>query len=145
MATAMTQYVMAQLYPHIPSAETTRGRAIITGVQGELHHVGANMVADLMEADGWDVRFLGTNLPHDGIVEAVEEHQADLLGISATLLASVPRVRALISGVREKLGSAAPQIVVGGAAFRSSPDLCSEVGADRFAPDARAAVGLHHP
>jgi methanogenic corrinoid protein MtbC1 len=58
MATAIVQYVMAQLYAHLPPATITRGNVVITGIQGELHQVGANLVADVLEADGWDVRFL---------------------------------------------------------------------------------------
>lgn len=58
MATAIAQYVMAQLYPLLPLPEIPRGTVVITGVEGELHQVGANMVADVLEADGWLVHFL---------------------------------------------------------------------------------------
>jgi len=141
MATAITQFVIAQLYQRMQPAVQDCGRVVITGVQGELHQVGANMVADVLEEMGWDVRFLGTNMPHAGILRVVEEHRPQLLGISATMLFNVPQVRTLIQEVRTKFGSETPRIVVGGSAFRSAPHLFKEIGADGFASDLQSLVG----
>jgi methanogenic corrinoid protein MtbC1 len=142
MATAITQYVVAQMYSRLAPADVNRGKMIIVGVEGELHQVGANMVADLLEADGWDVRFLGTNMPHDGILSAIAEHQPAVLGISATMIFNVPKVRLLIEEVRRKFGDSAPRIVLGGAAFRAAPALSQELGASGFALDLRSARAL---
>jgi len=142
MATAITQYVMAQLYLHLPPPTQTRGSMVITGVAGELHQVGANMVADVLDAQGYDVRFLGTNMPHSGIVHAIEEHDADVLGVSATMLFNIPHVVEPIKEVRAKLGERSPRVVFGGAAFRSLPSLTAELGAIGFALDIRAAVQM---
>ena len=139
-ATAIVQFVLAQMYSHIERPQVRRGRALVTGVEGELHHVGANMVADLLEIDGWDVQFLGTNMPHEGILKAIGEHRCDLVGISATMLFNVQHVRRLIAELRSAFDSGCPRIIVGGAAFRSVPELYREVGADLFAPDLRGAV-----
>lgn len=117
MATAITQQVIAQLSASLPFVAPARGRIVLAGVQGELHQVGAMMVADILEADGWEVRFLGTNVPHADIVRALEEYRADLLALSATTLASLPRVRALVAAVRARFGPQGPPIVGGGAAF----------------------------
>ncbi len=135
MATAITQFVIAQLYQRLKPAGTSRGRVVITGVQGEQHQVGANMVADVLEEMGWDVRFLGTNMPHAGILNVVEEHRPQLVGISATMLFNVPQVRRLVSELRSRFGDASPRIVVGGSAFRMAPELYKEIGADGFASD----------
>ena len=140
-ATAITQYVLAQLYERMPQPTDRRGKVVVTGVAQELHQVGANMVADALEGDGWDVRFLGTNMPHTGILKVVNEHQADVVGISATMLFNVPQVRQLVSDI--SLQASRPiRIVVGGGAFRSAPNLYAEIGADGFAPDLRSAVAL---
>jgi methanogenic corrinoid protein MtbC1 len=142
MATAISQYVVAQLYAHLEPTGISRGTMVITGVQGELHQIGANMVADVLEADGWDVRFLGTNMPHAGILQAIEETKADVLGISATMLFNVPHVIALIEDVRRKFDSRAPRIILGGSAFRAAPDLYKELGVEGFAPDLKTAIAL---
>lgn len=141
MATAVTQYVVAQLYSRLEIPEATRGRALVTGVRGELHQLGANMVADVLEADGWDVRFLGTQLPHGGVLQAIEEHQPRLVGISATVLLSLPAVADLIRAIRERFGSRV-FVVVGGAAFRASPGIWRELGADGVGQDLRDAVAV---
>ena len=139
-ATAITQFVMAGIYsrtapvrPSIPPRQ-----AIVTGVAGELHQIGANMVADVLENAGWNVEFLGTDAPHRGIVDAVVAQDSDLLCISATMLFNVPNVISLIRDLRTR--SPKLRVLIGGAAFRARPDLWVEIGADGFAPDLRSAV-----
>lgn len=141
LATAITQFVLGQVYARLEPGEPKRGNLLITGVEGELHQVGANMVADVLEVEGWDVRFLGTHMPHSGILQAIEEHEASVVGISATMLFSVPRVRHLVQAVRERFGSGT-RVVLGGSAFRFAPTLYQELGADGFAADLRSAVDL---
>ena len=140
-ATAVTQYVIARLYEHFPPAEENRGNALITGVRGELHQVGANMVADVLEADGWNVRFLGTQLPHRDILDAVAEHEPRLVGISAAIVANMEAVADLISALRERFDSDM-RIIVGGAAFRFEASVWRELGADGHGRDLRDAREL---
>ncbi len=139
MATAIVQFVLAQLYGSMDRTGPSRGTALVTGVEGELHQVGANLVADVLEMDGWNVRFLGTNMPHDGIVDAAMAMKVDLLAISATMLFNIDPVARLVDEVRTRCISIAPRILVGGGAFRSAPHLWSEIGADGYAPDVRGA------
>ena len=113
MATAISQHVMAQIHEAQPPPTARRGRAVITGVQGELHQVGAMMVADVLEADGWDVRFLGTNVPHEAVLAAVTAHRAEILGISSTVLFNLPSMIEIVSLVKGRLGAAAPRILLG--------------------------------
>jgi len=81
LATAVIQSVLTHLYPDLPIGPRDRGVAVIMGVAGELHQVGAHMVADLLETDGWDVRFLGTNVPAPAVAHTLEETNADVLGV----------------------------------------------------------------
>lgn len=75
-ATAITQFVMAHVYEclHRDAEITPRGTLLMTGLEGELHSVGALMVSDVLEARGWAVHFLGTNLPHRAILDSILEH-----------------------------------------------------------------------
>lgn len=139
MATAITQYVVASLYPHLEIPDVSRGNAIVTGVRGELHQLGANMVSDVLEADGWNARFLGTQLPHASVLEAIAEHEPRLVGISATVLSSLQAVAELIDETRAGFGSDV-RILVGGGAFRANPDSWKSVGADGYGRDLRDAV-----
>jgi methanogenic corrinoid protein MtbC1 len=126
MGTAITQYVMSNLYQHLEIADRQRGRLVMTGVQGELHQVGANMVADVLEADGWDVQFLGTNVPVDGVIQSIRQHKADLFGISSTMLFNLPKVIELVLAVRREFGGGL-RIMLGGGAFRTLPELPDEL------------------
>jgi methanogenic corrinoid protein MtbC1 len=115
---------------------------VVTGVAGELHQIGANLVADAMEANGWNVRFLGTNLPHSSVVATVEEISASVLCISTTILSNLPSVADLIQAVRSKLKERAPKIILGGTAYRMATQFASEVGAAEVVPDLRGALAL---
>ncbi|MEO8520397.1 MAG: cobalamin-dependent protein [Acidobacteriota bacterium] len=138
MATAVTQYVMAHVFEHIPVPAARRGMAVITGVPGELHHVGAMMVADMLEAHGWQVQFLGSNLPVSSIVSTVSEARPSLLGVSVTMRDNLPQVAELIAGAKQAVG--ALRVVVGGAAFRAAG--WTDTGADDYAADVRGAIAL---
>lgn len=138
-ATATTQYVLSVLYDEMPAPVVERGNAVVTGVAGELHQIGANIVADALEADGWDVRFLGTNMPLEGILQTIDEHQPTLVGISTTIVANLHETRELITALRARDGET-PFLLVGGRPFREYPHLAREVGADAFAADVGAAV-----
>jgi MerR family transcriptional regulator, light-induced transcriptional regulator len=140
MATAITQYVIAQLYPRINRSDAIKGRIVVTGVEGEFHQIGPNIVADVLEASGWDVRFLGTNVPHRDILRAIEKHSANVVGISVMMLFNVPLLINLIESIHRAFGRENLRVVIGGGAFRSRPGIWKETGAQGFAQDAREAL-----
>jgi methanogenic corrinoid protein MtbC1 len=142
MGTAITQFIMANLYQHLEMADTERGRLVITGVQGELHQVGANMVSDILEADGWDVMFLGTNVPPENVIQSIRQHRADLLGISVTLLMNIPAVITLVSMVKQEFGDRTLRILLGGSAISSLLELPRELEGCMLARDLREAREL---
>ncbi len=135
MASAVTQTVLTFMYPRLPRSKQARGVAVVTGVEGELHQIGAHMVADLLDADGWDVRFLGTQLPHEGIVDLVRSSEARLVGISCTMPFNLAATADLIRGLRGIEDAPSFSIVVGGSAFHASPVAWRKVGADASASD----------
>jgi methanogenic corrinoid protein MtbC1 len=139
MATAVTQYVMAKVFDRIEPPEMARGTAVITGEPGEFHHIGPLMIADMLEANGWRVQFLGSNLPIPAIVAAIKDARPDVLGVSVTMLFNLHEAARLIELVRA-LGDPM-RIVVGGAAFRVANDW-RRTGADAYAPDLKGAVAL---
>jgi MerR family transcriptional regulator, light-induced transcriptional regulator len=140
-ATAIVQYVIAQIYPRIPLQSLERGRVVVTGVEGEMHQLGANILADLLESEGWNVCFLGTNLPHSTILQKITAHRATAVFISATMPFNLTSVRRLVADIRNQFG---PNIliVVGGQAFAASPSFFQDAGADAFAENAPAGAAL---
>lgn len=141
MATATTQFILGVLHEQLPPTRRRRGTVVVAGVVGDRHVVGASIVANVLDGDGWDVRFLGSDVSPEAVVAAIDRSRADLLAISVTLGRGVPDARNLIALVRAS-SPKPPRIVVGGAAFRSDPDLWRAVGADGFAADARSVADV---
>jgi methanogenic corrinoid protein MtbC1 len=141
-ATSITQYVIASVYPKITSTGPRRRQMTVTGVAGELHQIGANLVADAMETQGWDVSFLGSNLPSTAIVDAVQQNSSNVLCISTTLVANLTTVSELVGSVRTRLGNGAPRIVVGGAAYRLAPNFADDLRVESHASTLRASLAI---
>lgn len=89
------------------------------------------MIAGFLENAGWSVGFLGSDMPHAGIVDAVLAQDSDLLCISATMRFNIPNVVRLIRDLRAC--STKLRVLVGGAALRVRPDTWEDIGADGFA------------
>ena len=138
MATAVTQYVMAHVFGSIDSPSPSRGVAVMTGVPGELHHVGALMVSDMLETHGWRVQFLGSNLPIASILGAITDAQPQLLGISITMPFNLHHATRLIEQAKRVIPGL--RAVVGGAACRGK--AWRDTGADDYATDVRGAIDL---
>jgi MerR family transcriptional regulator, light-induced transcriptional regulator len=142
MATSITQYAIATIYPRLAPAAVHRGSMVVTGVSGELHQIGANLVADAMESNGWVVRFLGTNVPHSSVLATVEEASADVLCISTTITANLPSAAELVRTVRSKLGAGSPKIVLGGSAYRLASQFAKDLGAAGAFTDLPRALAM---
>lgn len=130
---------MEVLRPHLAEGDITlAGKVVIGTVEGDLHDIGKNLVAMMLEGGGFEVVDLGTDVSVDGFIEAVREEKPDVVGMSALLTTTMQRMKHIIdaldaAGLRENI-----KIIVGGAPV--TQDFASEIGADGFAPDAGSAV-----
>lgn len=140
--TAATQLIMSQLYPYLFSGQRQSRRLVVACVSDELHEIGARMVADLFELEGWSTIYLGANAPAADIVKLLTEHKADALGVSATMSYHIRAVRELIAAVRADARCRGVKILVGGYPFTMLPHLGRESGADGTARDAGQAITL---
>lgn len=131
LATAITQSVISSFYEYLFTHKNTeyKGKMILTCVGDELHELGPRMLADLIEMDGWDVRYLGANMPVDSVFEMVMEEKPDLIGISVTIEGNKEDVRQLIKRIKKEYDPSTP-VMVGGLAFAISPDLYKYTGGD---------------
>ncbi len=139
---AATQIVMSQLLLRVPAAKRCGRGVVVACVSGDLHDLGARMVADFFEMAGWDTYFCGANTPHAAVVQSVVERAADVLAVSATMGYHLHAVQDLIEVVRADPRCARLRIMVGGHPFTIDPALWRTVGADGTAVDADAAVAL---
>jgi len=138
LATAVAQSVVARMVGRLQPAAERRGRAVVTCVEGERHQLGALLAADVLEADGWDTRFLGADLPDAGILRLVAEHGPSFVAVGVTMPFNAAAARRLIGALRDLPGR--PRVLVGGRAFRAVADPPAATGADAHAPDLAAAV-----
>lgn len=139
---AVTQLIMSQMYyPHICGGEKNRGTFVALCVSGELHEIGMRMVADLFEMAGWNVAFLGANMPAYNVIDTLIEKKAQVLGISAAMASSVNRAAAVIQAIRQS-PAAGTRILVGGYGFNRDKNLWKLVGADHYAATAQEALRL---
>ncbi|UQA56191.1 cobalamin B12-binding domain-containing protein [Polyangium aurulentum] len=142
LATAITQSVMAHFYADV-FVRSPNGRTMLATCTGsEQHQLGIRMVADFFEMEGWNVYFLGANVPPGGVVEMVEERKADLVAISITLPTHLAHLRAMIAALRCSSGSARAKIMVGGQPLYATGETAASLGADLMPRDAREAIEL---
>jgi methanogenic corrinoid protein MtbC1 len=140
IASGVTQWVLPQLYAELAAAGSARrGRALITGVEGELHALPAYFVADLLQIEGWDAVLVGTHVPLPAILSSVDEHEPDVVGVSTTMVSNVPETVALVGAVREKFP--ALRVVLGGRALRGAEHLGAELGVEIDARGDLAPLG----
>ena len=114
------------------------GRVVIGTAQGDLHDIGKNLVGMMLEGAGFEVIDLGVDVSPEKYVAAVKEHQPDLLGISALLTTTMPRMQDVLlalqaAGLRETV-----KVMIGGAPLTAQ--YASDIGADIYAPDAASAA-----
>jgi 5-methyltetrahydrofolate--homocysteine methyltransferase len=117
-----------------------RGTVAIGTVKDDIHDIGKNLVIMMLEGNGWEVTDLGINVPADQFCDAVQEMAPDILGLSALLTTTEPRLKEVIDalgarGLRRKVN-----VMVGGAVVTQA--YADEIGADGYAPDAVQAVDL---
>lgn len=114
--------------------------AVVTTAPTETHEFGALMVADLLRQAGWDVRFLGSQLPVNEIVHFLRMVQPDLIACSVTLEIHLPSLRELTDTLAGDPHLDSIPVLVGGQAFRSGERTWRATGADALARDAREVV-----
>jgi corrinoid protein of di/trimethylamine methyltransferase len=129
------------LRPHlVDRGAQGRGCVVIGTVKGDLHDIGKNLVASLLEGAGFRVVDLGTDVAPERFAGAVQEHGADLVGLSALLTVTMPAMQSTIealekAGVRDRV-----KVLVGGAPL--TEEYAHKIGADAYADNASAAVRI---
>jgi methanogenic corrinoid protein MtbC1 len=138
LATAVVASIMATLAPRLEGGAPMPRTVIVGSTDGELHSVGARMIGDFLEADGWDVRYLGAATPGVEIDRMAREVLPDAVCLSTTLTTHLPNVATVIAALRAS--PKPPFTLVGGRAYGGDPAVARHVGADAFAADASEAA-----
>src|SRR6202790_4004613 len=114
------------------------GKIVIGTVKGDIHDIGKNLVAMMLEGAGFEVINIGINNPVENYLKAIEEHKPDLLGMSALLTTTMPYMKVVIDTLIEKGMRNDYIVLVGGAPLNEA--FANSVGADAYCRDAAVAV-----
>jgi 5-methyltetrahydrofolate--homocysteine methyltransferase len=114
------------------------GKMVIGTVKGDIHDIGKNLVSMMMEGAGFDVIDIGINNPVEKYLAAIEEHQPDILGMSALLTTTMPYMKVVIDTLKEKGMRDDYVVLVGGAPLNEA--FGEAIGADAYCRDAAVAV-----
>jgi len=114
------------------------GTVVLGTVRGDLHDIGKNLVAMMLEGAGFEIIDLGVDVSPEKFIETAKEKKADLVGLSALLTTTMPSMKDIVkavgdSGLKDKV-----KVIIGGAPLTQS--YADEIGADGYAPDAASAV-----
>ena len=114
------------------------GKMVIGTVKGDIHDIGKNLVGMMMEGAGFEVIDLGIDNPVESYLEAIEEHQPDILGMSALLTTTMPYMKVVIDTLVERGMRDDYIVLVGGAPLNE--EFGEAIGADAYCRDAAVAV-----
>ncbi len=114
------------------------GKVVIGTVKGDIHDIGKNLVSMMLEGAGFEVINIGINNPVENYLAALEEHQPDILGMSALLTTTMPYMKVVIDTLKQKGLRDKYIVLVGGAPLNE--EFATAVGADAYCRDAAVAV-----
>ena len=128
---------MVHIKPYFLSGETKRkGKFIVGTVSGDLHDIGKNLVAMMIEGGGWEVIDLGVDVGSDKFLKAIDENPGAVIGLSALLTTTMENMKKIVTAIKEKHSDS--KILVGGAPV--TMEYCKKIGADFYSPDPQGAV-----
>lgn len=129
------------LKPLLAEGESVSAGCVIIGtVKGDLHDIGKNLVAMMMQSAGFDVIDLGVDVDSDTFMKAIEEHAPKIVGLSALLTTTMPMMRETIEKITQSGKRDSLKIMVGGAPVNK--EYADEIGADAYASDAGSACKI---
>jgi len=141
IAARAMQTGLALLKPHLQQTDLqSTGVVVIGTVKGDLHDIGKNLVAMMLEGAGFEIVDLGTDVSPDKFVAAAREHQADFVAMSALLTTTMPNMKTTIDALQAAGLRPQVKVLIGGAPV--TENFVRQVGADGFAPDASRAVAV---
>ncbi|MCF8106980.1 MAG: corrinoid protein [Desulfohalobiaceae bacterium] len=123
-----------------PEESKSAGKVIIGTVKGDLHDIGKNLVAMMLESAGYEVVNLGVDIAPESFVEAVKKHEAQVVALSALLTTTMPQMQKTIAALKESGLKDQVKVIVGGAPVTEK--YAKEIGAEGYAPDAGSANKL---
>jgi len=141
MAACAMHAGMDVLKPLLTEADhPSAGKVVLGTVAGDLHDIGKNLVAMLLEGGGFEIVDIGIDVPPERFIEAIKEQEPDVVGLSALLTTTMDSMQKTIDAIAEAGLRDRVKIIVGGAPVTQA--FADEIDADGYAPDAAMTVEL---
>lgn len=132
---------MSVLQPYLKEADVlSAGKVAIGTIKGDLHDIGKNLVAMMLEGAAFEIVDLGVDVPPDKFIAAVKNENIDIVALSALLTTTMAQMTITIDAFKEAGLRDNVKVIIGGAPV--TEDYAREIGADGYAPDASQVVGL---
>lgn len=141
LATAIVQSVMTMALLRSGPPVSIRKRALLACVAGNNHSIGLRMVADAFQLAGWEVQYLGANVPTSALMRQIADWKPDILGLSVSFAQQLRVVKEIVGSLVEPFRRARPAVIVGGLAVNRFERLVELAGADGYGADAESAIG----
>jgi len=127
MATAISQVALSALFERARPKPRLGKKLLLACVEDEQHELPARLVADLLELEGIDIRYLGADVPHDALVSSVERERPDAIGLSVTMEFNLDSLRTAVTRLRAVTDA---RIVIGGRACQLTEGLADDLGVE---------------
>lgn len=118
----------------------SQGKVVMGTIQGDLHDIGKNIVAMLLQGAGFEVVDLGADVPIEKFLDSAEKEEADIVGMSALLTTTMINMRAVVEGLNSRSFKKPVKVIIGGAPV--TQDFADQINADGYAADAASAVDM---
>lgn len=145
LASAICARVISAVYLGLDDLSIGLDRAVVATAPGERHELGAWMISDALEAEGWDVSYIGADTPPEDLIELLRERRPAVLMLSITMPFFIHQATSLIRRIKGDPLLRKVHVVVGGQIFNSNPGLWEVTGADATASTLIEAVAVCEP
>jgi methanogenic corrinoid protein MtbC1 len=141
-ATRINRTIVDQLQNKLPRKTEKSKKVVVCSTSNEQGELGAQMITDLFESDGWEARFLGNSVNNDDIHSFINNYRPDVLLLYGITAKESPRIRSLIDKIKTVNALPDLKVMLSGGVFERAEGLWEEIGADMYASNAAEAVKI---
>jgi methanogenic corrinoid protein MtbC1 len=142
LASAIVGSIMSAISMLKIQSVKSHGKIVITSCPNEFHEIGAWMLSDVLENEGWDVTYLGANTPQKDLISLLKSKEPDVLAISVTIPFNIHNAKKIIEEIKNDNEIKHIKIMIGGRVFNENKKLWQDIGADGFAENLQEARQL---
>ena len=142
LASAIATRIIASISSNMAGNPIDKGKILVTSSSNEFHQIGAWMLSDILEIEGWNVRFLGANTPYEELFKLMRDFKPEILAVSVTMPFSIEAIKEMILKIKSDEELKDIKVLVGGKVFNENPELWKLINADGYASNPEEAVAL---